>query len=59
MSTITTLASGPINASDTLTVVLVEPDDMPPTVLIHWPGLGSPNVAPRHGSRLSPWRSSP
>ena len=45
MSTITTLASGQINASDTLTVILVEHEDMPAAVIIHWPGLGSPSVA--------------
>ena len=45
MSKSTTLASGPINASDTITVVLVEPDDMPPSIFVHWPGLGSPSVA--------------
>ena len=45
MSTITTLATGQVNASDTLTVILVEHEDMPPSVLIHWPGLGSPSVA--------------
>lgn len=44
MSTITTLAEGQINATDTLTVVLVRPKDMPPAVMIHWPD--HPTVSP-------------
>lgn len=37
MSKITELASGQITDSDALGVVLAEPDDMPTTVVIHWP----------------------
>ena len=37
MSKITVLASGQINPSDTITVVLVRPEGMPPSVIIHWP----------------------
>ena len=45
MSKSTTLASGPINATDTLIVDLVEPDDMPPSMFVRWPGLGTPTDA--------------
>ena len=41
MSTVVPLASGPINASDVLTVELVTPPDAPATVLIRWPGAPS------------------
>jgi hypothetical protein len=34
---ITPLASGQITPTDALTVVLVEPDDIPATVVVHWP----------------------
>ena len=37
MNKITTLASGQINSSDSINVVLVRPDGMPPSVIIHWP----------------------
>lgn len=37
MSTVTPLASGPINASDSISVELVTPSDAPATVLIRWP----------------------
>jgi hypothetical protein len=37
MNKITTLASGQINASDSITIVLVRPEGMPPSVIIHWP----------------------
>jgi hypothetical protein len=37
MSKITELASGQLTNSDALVVVLAEPDDMPTTVVIHWP----------------------
>jgi hypothetical protein len=33
----TQLASGKITNTDTLTVELVEPPDLPPTILIRWP----------------------
>ena len=42
-STVVPLASGPINASDVLTVDLVIPPDAPATVLIRWPD--APTVA--------------
>ena len=38
------LASGPITNSDQLVIELVTPPDAPPTILIRWPGLGSPSV---------------
>jgi hypothetical protein len=37
MSKITTLASGQITPSDTLTVELIQPDSMPAVVRIVWP----------------------
>ena len=37
MSKITVLAEGQITLSDAIVVVLVEPADMPSTVVIHWP----------------------
>jgi len=37
MSTITTLATGQINAIDTITVELVETDEHPTVVIIRWP----------------------
>ena len=37
MSTITTLASGQITTADAITIVLVEPEDMPSSIIIHWP----------------------
>ena len=37
MSKITVLASGQINTTDSITVVLVRPEGMPPSVIIHWP----------------------
>ena len=43
MSTLSILASGPINASDELVVVLVETEETPPVVLVHWPA--APTVA--------------
>ena len=43
MSTITVLASGPINAADELVIVLVETEETPPAVLVHWPA--APSVA--------------
>ena len=43
MAQITELASSQINASDTITVELVEADETPPAVLLRWPG--QPSVA--------------
>jgi hypothetical protein len=37
MSKLTTLASAQLTNTDHLTVVLVEPADMPASVIIHWP----------------------
>jgi hypothetical protein len=37
MSKITMLADGQINRTDTITVVLVRPEGMPPSAIIHWP----------------------
>ena len=37
MSKLTELASGQLTNSDNLIVVLVQPDDMPESVVIHWP----------------------
>lgn len=37
MSNITTLASGPINSVETLTIELVEADQTPAVVIIRWP----------------------
>jgi hypothetical protein len=37
MSKITVLAEGQITPSDAIVVVLVEPADMPNSVVIHWP----------------------
>jgi hypothetical protein len=37
MSKLTELASAQINATDAITIVLVEPEGMPPSVIIHWP----------------------
>ena len=39
----TTLATGQITATDTLTVELVQPIETPAVVLIHWPS--KPTVA--------------
>ena len=38
MSKLTELASGQITNSDAITVILSEPDGMPESVVIHWPG---------------------
>ena len=46
MSTITTLASGAILGTNpptdrtTLAVLLVRPEGLPASVLVHWPGIG-------------------
>jgi hypothetical protein len=37
MSKITELASGPINDTEAITIILNEPDDMPSSVIVHWP----------------------
>jgi hypothetical protein len=37
MSKITELASGQVTNSDAITIVTSEPDDMPASVIIHWP----------------------
>jgi hypothetical protein len=37
MSKSTTLASGPLNGTDHLTIELVEPPDLPPAILLRWP----------------------
>jgi hypothetical protein len=37
MSKITVLAEGQISPSDAIVVVLVEPADMPNSIVIHWP----------------------
>jgi hypothetical protein len=37
MSKLTELASGQITNSDAITVILSSPDDMPASVIIHWP----------------------
>jgi hypothetical protein len=37
MSTITTLASGQITPSDTISIEFVRPDNMPASVKITWP----------------------
>lgn len=54
MNNLTILASGPILAAtpptdrDTLAVLLVQPEGLPASVLIHWPGIGTPtDLAPR------------
>jgi hypothetical protein len=36
-SSITELASGQLTNSDNLIVILVQPDDMPESVVVHWP----------------------
>jgi hypothetical protein len=47
MSTITILASGPSTAADELVVVLVETEETPPAVLMHWPAAPSVAAPPR------------
>ena len=37
MSKITVLADGQITPSDTIVVVLVEPADLPNSIVVHWP----------------------
>ena len=37
MSKITELARGQITTTEALVVILVQPEDMPPEVIIHWP----------------------
>jgi hypothetical protein len=37
MRKITELASGQINSTEAITVILAEPDDIPASVVIHWP----------------------
>ena len=37
MSKITELASGQITDTEAITIILSEPDDMPSSVIIHWP----------------------
>jgi hypothetical protein len=44
MSKITTLASGQINATDAITIVLVEPEGMPSSVIIHWPAQSTVSI---------------
>jgi hypothetical protein len=37
MSKLTELASAHITETDMITVILSEPDDMPSSVIVHWP----------------------
>jgi hypothetical protein len=37
MSKLAELASGQLTNSDNLIVVLIQPDDMPESVVVHWP----------------------
>ena len=37
MSQITELASGQITPTEAITIILSEPDDIPASVIIHWP----------------------
>ena len=37
MSTITKLASGPINGQHSITVELIEAEETPPVIIIKWP----------------------
>jgi hypothetical protein len=37
MSKITELASGQLNTTEAITIILAEPDDIPASVVIHWP----------------------
>ena len=37
MSKITELASGQINDTEAITIILSEPDEMPSSVMVHWP----------------------
>jgi hypothetical protein len=37
MHKLTELASGQITATEAITIILSEPDDMPSSVIIHWP----------------------
>jgi hypothetical protein len=37
MSKITELASSRLNNSDALLIILSQPDDMPESVIVHWP----------------------
>ena len=37
MNKLTPLASGQITPTDTISVVLVEPEDIPASVVAHWP----------------------
>jgi hypothetical protein len=46
VSNITELASAQITASDAVVVVLSEPDDMPASVIVHWP-LNPSVIAPK------------
>jgi hypothetical protein len=41
MSKTTTLADGDVTAADRLSVELVQPIDLPATILIRWPGAPS------------------
>jgi hypothetical protein len=47
MSKITERASGQITKSDAITIVLVEPESMPSSVIIHWP---------TQSTVVQPWR---
>ena len=51
MSKITELASGQITKSDRIIVVLVEPEGMPSSVIIHWPD--APSVVNRNSRALA------
>jgi hypothetical protein len=37
MSQITELASGQLTPTDAISVILSQPDDMPSSVIVHWP----------------------
>jgi hypothetical protein len=39
MSKITELASSRLNHSNTLLIILSQPDDMPESVIVHWPSM--------------------
>ena len=53
MTQSTILSSGPINAGDTVTVELIQPDSMPVAVIIVWPSAATITTPAHYGEVAS------
>jgi hypothetical protein len=58
MSKITELASSRLNNSDALLIILSQPDDMPHSVIVHWPAMPTV-IDPKAFQRRLMLRSGP